>query len=202
MLAVVVSLPALLQANPALAKSGNVIKGFPSVEQFYNLSCEYASAAAVTLYWGDVVSQRVFVREVPSSPNPHKGFRGDINGEFGGLTDYGVYAEALVPVLERHGYTATVYYGVGQLKAELDAGHPMVVWLTEGKWIPRSVSRRTYDGESFKLVSHEHSVVIYGYDGGGVYIMDVGDGGFYYTEWDSFITRWDYFDEMMLKITP
>jgi hypothetical protein len=45
-------------------------------------------------------------------------------------------------------------------------------------------------------------VVVYGYDGGGVYVMDVSDGGFYYTEWDSFLTRWGYFDEMMLAITP
>src|SRR3954466_2124576 len=56
------------------------IKGFPQVSQWYNLSCEYAAAAAVTLFWGNLVSQRDFVREVPTNPNPHKGFRGDING--------------------------------------------------------------------------------------------------------------------------
>src|SRR4051794_40493482 len=29
-----------------------LIKSFPSVSQWYNLDCEYAAAAAVTLYWG------------------------------------------------------------------------------------------------------------------------------------------------------
>src|SRR6478672_3289959 len=82
------------------------IAGFPSVEQWYNLSCEYAAAAAVTLYWGNLVSQRTFLREVPNSPNPHRGFRGDIHGSGGGLNNYGIYAEPLVPVLERRGYNA------------------------------------------------------------------------------------------------
>src|SRR4051812_1287909 len=150
---------------PAAAQSDRVIiKGFPSVNQWYNLSCEYAAAAAVTLYWGDLVSQSVFIRDVPSSPNPHKGFRGDINGPAGGITDYGVYAEALVLVLERHGYKATVYYGdLATLKSEIASGNPMVVWITVGKYTPRPVYHRTYQGESFKLIPEEHTVVAYGY---------------------------------------
>lgn len=48
----------------------------------------------------------------------------------------------------------------------------------------------------------EHAVVIYGYDSEGVRIMDVGNGGFYYTGWDSFLRRWGYFDEMALVIVP
>src|SRR5690348_6650912 len=100
---------ALLWPSPAAAAPAAVrIPGFPSVEQWYSLSCEYAAAAAVTLYWGNLVSQRDFVREVPPDPNPHDGFRGNINGPFGGIADYGVYAEPLVPVLERRGYDATV----------------------------------------------------------------------------------------------
>ncbi|MGA7732053.1 MAG: hypothetical protein WCD37_12375 [Chloroflexia bacterium] len=48
----------------------------------------------------------------------------------------------------------------------------------------------------------ERAVVVYGYDGSGVYVMDVGDGGFYYTDWSSFLRRWSYFDQMALVITP
>lgn len=194
-----------LQPAPAAqaAKDAALITGFPSVAQWYSLSCEYAAAAAVTLYWGDVVSQRDFIREVPSSPNPHLGFRGDIEGEFGGIGDYGVYAEPLVPVLGKNGYNATVFYGgVNRLKANIAAGNPVVVWMSAGKYIERNVYRKSYNGDSFKLVPGEHTVVIYGYDSGGVRLMDVGDGGFYYTEWDSFLRRWGYFDEMALVITP
>jgi uncharacterized protein YvpB len=192
-------LAAPMQAAPAQAR----VSDFPSVTQWYNLSCEYAAAAAVTLYWGALVSQRDFIREVPSSPNPHLGFRGDINGEGGGTADYGVYAEPLVPVLEQYGYNARVFYGVvSRLKADVAAGNPVVVWITVGKYIERPVYRGSFNGDTFKLVPGEHAVVVYGYDSGGVRMMDVGDGGFYYTEWDSFLRRWSYFDQMALVITP
>ncbi len=183
------------------AKDEALIQGFPSVTQWYSLDCEYAAAAAVTLYWGNLVSQRDFLHEVPSSPNPHLGFRGDINGQVGGTGDYGVYAEALAPVLERHGYKATTFYGgVSRLKANVAAGRPVVVWITTGKGLERPIYHKTYEGETFKLVPGEHAVVVYGYDSGGVRLMDVGDGGFYYTEWDSFVRRWSYFDQMALVI--
>jgi uncharacterized protein YvpB len=191
--------------TPAYAASdAAIIDGFPSVTQWYNLSCEYAAAAAVTLYWGNLVSQKDFVREVPSSPNPHLGFRGDINGTGGGIDDYGIYAEPLATVLENHGYDATVFYGtdVDRLKANIAAGNPAVVWLTVGKYEDRPEYYEVYDGQRFKLVPYEHSVVAYGYDDEGIYLMDVGDGGYYHTEWSSFIRRWGYFDGMTLIIRP
>ncbi|MDQ3706933.1 MAG: C39 family peptidase [Chloroflexota bacterium] len=180
-----------------------MIEGFPSVAQWYNLSCEYAAAAAVTLYWGNLVSQRDFIREIPEHPNPHVGFRGNIHGPHGGIDDYGIYAEPLVPVLEKRGYNAVVFYGpVSRLKGNVAAGNPVVVWLTTGRYEHRPGYYHFYEGERFKLVPYEHAVVIYGYDEGGVYSMDVGDGGFYYTEWDSFLRRWSYFDQMSLVIFP
>src|SRR5439155_3033346 len=138
--AIVSLLVGLLSLSPAprsahAAEDEVFVENFPSVTQWYNLSCEYAAAAAVTLYWGNVVSQRDFIREVPRSPNPHVGFRGDINGEWGGINDYGIYAEPLVPVLEGRGYNAVAFYGgVDRLKAYLAAGNPVVVWLTGGMY--------------------------------------------------------------------
>jgi uncharacterized protein YvpB len=190
-------------AASAAAPDRAVIRGFPAVRQSYSLSCEYAAAAAITLYWGNVVSQNTFLREVPQSPNPHLGFRGDIFGPFGGINDYGVYAEPLVPVLEAHGYQADVYYGdLARLKATLRSGNPVLIWFTTGRDITRTVYTRTYQGAQFKLVPGEHAVAVYGFDGGGVYMMDVGNGGYYYTDWSSFLRRWNYLDEMMLVITP
>jgi uncharacterized protein YvpB len=186
----------------ATAASDVRIANFPSVQQWYSLSCEYAAAAAVTLYWGDLVSQRDFLREVPQSPNPHLGFRGNINGPIGGLTDYGIYAEPLVPVLEAHGYDATVFYGdASRLKAYVRSGYPVVAWLTTGQQARRPITA-AYQGERFTLVAGEHAVVIYGFTDYGVRMMDVGDGNYYLTSWDSFLRRWGYFDEMALVITP
>lgn len=206
---VLLILPVVLSAffaQPAQTEAaGNavIIKGFPSVQQWYNLSCEYAAAAAVTLYWGNLVSQNTFIREVPSSPNPHIGFRGDINGPFGGINDYGVYAEPLATVLENHGYNATVSYNdLDSLKSNIDTGNPAVVWLTVGQNEDRPSYYHELDGERYKLVPGEHAVVAYGYDDTGIYLMDVSDGGFYHTVWDSFLRRWGYFDDMTLVITP
>lgn len=180
-----------------------IIEGMPSVAQWYNLSCEYAAAAAVTLYWGNLVSQSDFIREVPNHPNPHYGFRGDIHGTGGWIDDYGIYAEPLVPVLEKRGYGATVFYGgASRLRANIDAGYPVVTWITIGRDVERIAYKRAYEGETFTLVPYEHTVVVYGYDSEGVYSMDVGDGGFYYTPWDSFLRRWAYFDQMALVIWP
>ena len=189
--------------KPAALPSTAKIAHFPSLAQSYNLSCEYAAASAVTLYWGKQVTENTFLSQVPSNPNPHVGFRGDINGSFGGINDYGIYAEPLVPVLQKYGYDATVFYGgVSQLKANVAAGKPVVVWITVGKYTPRTPVTASYNGNSFTLVPGEHALVIYGYDTGGVYMMNVADGLYYYTEWPSFLPRWSYFDQMALVITP
>jgi uncharacterized protein YvpB len=206
-LATTIALAALLLVIPPTASEAQhdavIIDGIPSVTQWYNLSCEYAAAAAVTLFWGNLVSQRDFIAEIPTHPNPHIGFRGNIHGPHGGIDDYGIYAEPLVPVLERRGYNATVFYDdVERLKANIRAGNPAVVWLTTGRYETRPGYYKTYEGERFKLVPYEHAVVLYGYDGDGVYLMDVGDGGFYYTDWSSFLRRWGYFDGMTLIIRP
>ncbi len=190
----------------AHAQTGDayIIDGIPSVTQWYNLSCEYAAAATVTLYWGNLVSQNAFIAEIGRDANPHVGFRGNINGEFGGLRDYGIYPEPLVPVLEESGYNATVFYGtdVARLEANIRAGYPAVVWLTSGKYVERKAYWGEENGETYKLVPGEHAVVVYGYDDYGVYIMDVANGGYFHTEWESFLYRWNYFDGMTLIIQP
>jgi uncharacterized protein YvpB len=180
-----------------------MIEGIPSVAQWYNLSCEYAAAATVTLYWGNLVSQNDFIAEIPQHPNPHIGFRGDIHGPHGWINDYGIYAEPLVPVLERRGYTAEVFYGgIDRLKTEIEAGFPVVAWITTERYTPRPEYWESYEGRSFKLVPGEHAIVVYGFDSDGVYSMDVSNGGYFHTEWSSFLTRWNYFGGMMLVIRP
>ena len=202
-------LAAILLLSPQSARRATaqhdaiMIDGVPSVLQWYSLSCEYAAAATITLYWGNLVSQSDFMREVPQHPNPHKGFRGDINGPHGWIDDYGIYAEPLVPVLEARGYKAEAIYGdVEQLKAEIDQGYPLVAWITTGRNTPRPAYWENDGERDFKLVPYEHAIVVYGYDSDGVYSMDVGTGDFVHTEWESFLMRWNYFGGMMLTIHP
>jgi uncharacterized protein YvpB len=203
LLATLLPMFAVGQAASAEGES-YIIDGVPSVTQWYNLSCEYAAAATVTLYWGKLVSQNDFIAQIPVNPDPHIGFRGDINGAWGWIDDYGIYAEPLVPVLESAGYKATVFYGsdLERLKANIRAGNPAVVWLTSGKYEQRAEYWEEYNGRTFKLVPGEHALVMYGYDDYGVYLMDVANGGFFHTEWESFLFRWEYFDGLTLTIEP
>jgi uncharacterized protein YvpB len=193
--------PAQPAARPP-AEAGWV-GGVPWVRQWYSLTCEYAAAAAVTWYYGNLVSQRVFIDEMPYSYDPHVGFRGRINGPVGGTTDYGVYAEPLVPVLQRHGFNAqALYTDVGWLKAQIVADRPVVVWMTYQAWWSNPTYIWADDCTRFSLVPWEHCVVVTAYDDWGVTIMDPYTGTFDRYNWGDFTRAWGYFDNMALLITP
>jgi len=65
------------------------LEGVPAYRQSLPLSCEAAALSMVTAYWGRPISEWVFIENMPRHPNPHRGFRGDMNGQFGGTDDYG-----------------------------------------------------------------------------------------------------------------
>ena len=193
--------PITVAAQPR--QDAAAVWGLPWVKQWYSLDCEYAATAAVTWFYGNLVSQRDLIAEVPGDPNPHYGFRGRLDGPVGGLGDYGVYAEPLVPVLQRHGFHAeAVYADAGWLKAQIAAGRPVVVWMTYETW----PSARSYyldsQGRPFSLTNWEHCVVVTAYDDWGVTVMDPYGGTFGRYGWDDFTRAWGYFDGMALLITP
>lgn len=181
-----------------------ILSGLPVWKQSLPLSCEAAAVSMVTAYWGQLVEESVLIEHLPRHPNPHRGFRGNVNGVFGGIDDYGVYAEPFVAILEQSGFQAEAVYAQGDenvLKAELRAGRPVVVWMTN----LASVQPRLHGevaGEEFVLVPQEHAVVVYGFDDTLVYVADPGDGQFRSFTWPDFLRSWGYFDGMMLRIWP
>jgi LysM repeat protein len=184
--------------------AGVLLAGVPAYRQSLPLSCESAAVSMVTAYWGKPVSEWVFIENLPSHPNPHRGFRGNMSGTFGGTDDYGVYAEPFIPILERYGFRAQAVYARGDvsvLREELSLGRPVVVWMTNLASVqPRLIGEA--DGERFILVPQEHAVVVYGYDEERVYVVDPGDGQYRSFGWDDFLRSWGYFDSMMLRILP
>ncbi len=193
-------------SRPTTAQSGEgvLLSGVPAFQQSLPLSCESAALSMVTAYYGRQVSEWVFIENMPYHPNPHRGFRGDMNGVFGGTDDYGVYAEPLVPLLERYGFQAQVVYAqddAAVLRSEIDRGRPVVVWMTNMASVqPRLTGE--YEGETFSLVPQEHVVVVYGYDQDWVYVADPGDGRYRAFAWDDFMRSWGYFDGMALLVSP
>ena len=166
-----------------------------------NLSCEYAAAYIATSAFGNGVPESTFLAQVPAASNPHYGYRGNIDGLWGNTTDYGVYPEALVPVLSGAGFATEVMYTQGDiapLKAQIDAGRPVVVWL--GFW---GDTRETLaDQDTYAVFAGMHVVTVYGYDEAGVHVSDPASGAYAFHSWDAFIGMWSVIDGMSLAIYP
>ena len=189
---------------PVAQDDGVLLQNMPVTRQSLPLSSEAAAASITTAYWGSPVSEWVFIENLPSHPNPHRGFRGNISGAFGGTRDYGVYAEPLAEILQRYGFVGEVFYAQGDadlLRQQIDQGRPVIAWITNRT----SVQQRGYawhDEERFVLVPEEHTVVVYGYDAERVYVADPGDGAYRSFSWDDFLRSWGYFDGMALAVYP
>lgn len=175
----------------------------PTYVQQRNLSCEYASLVIALGTYETWVSEWTFDELVPTSDNPHLGFRGDINGTWGNTVDYGVYPEALVRPLAELGFRGEVFYGegdAGSLQRYLANGVPVVLWL--GMWGDQSYYEYSNDGTPYKLNPGYHVVVAYGYDESGVYVSDPATGSTVSWSWDYFMWMWDAMDGMSLAVWP
>lgn len=169
--------------------------------QSRNLSCEFAATYAATTAFGAGVAEQIFIDSTPLAQNPHYGYRGNIDGWWGNTDDYGVYAEALVPTLNAHGFYGEVMYTYGDvnpLMAHLDAGHPVVVWL--GFW--GDTREVLHDQDTYSVFAGMHVVTVTGYDANGVYVMDPAKGITNYYDWATFQDMWSIVDGMGLAVYP
>jgi len=167
--------------------------------QMRNLSCEYA---AVTIATQGAVSEYAIEELVPKSGNPHKGYRGDINGTWGNTDDYGVYAEPIAKVLPQFGYVGDVFYGGNsgiQMMEYLDQGIPVIVWL--GLWGDTSF-QATAGSTTFTLLPGLHVMVAYAYDEKNVYLSDPGTASLIAYNWSDFRYMYGILDGMSLAVYP
>lgn len=174
----------------------------PAFHQERNLSCESSAAAMAASYFGVPLPERQIVAEIPRDPNPHKGFRGSIDSWFGGLDDYGVYAEPIAQVLSKHGLNAEVVYDLSPeaLREAIRHDKVVVAWITY-EVVNRTPVAREIGGERVTLVPWEHAVTVKGYDARGVMVNDPGTGGAaYYTNAD-FARANGYFDGMAVIVS-
>lgn len=169
--------------------------------QSRNLSCEYAASYIATSFYGRGVPESTFIGSVPAAKNPHYGYRGNIDGYWGNTTDYGVYPEALAPVLAENGYYASIFYSFGETEEilwHLDEGRPVLVWL--GLW-GDTAETMTDDG-TYTVAAGAHVVVAYGYDASGIYVSDPADGIQKFYAWDDFRAKWGVLDGMAMAVSP
>ncbi len=187
---------------PVAASAGVELIGMPSAKEQWPLMSELAATSAATAYWGAPVSAEDLLASLDRSENPHLGFRGDPQGMFGTTVDYGVYSGPLADALAGYGFTADAFYADGDrsaLTARIDAGLPVVVWVTYNLEIQ---DRNVVESElgRYSLIAGQHAVVVYGYDEAGVKVMDVGAGASATWSWDEFMASWSLFDGMGLAI--
>jgi uncharacterized protein YvpB/LysM repeat protein len=177
------------------------VDNVPTHAQEHNLSCEYAAAYIATSAFGTGVSESTFISNIGLAKNPHYGYRGNIDGPWGGVTDYGIYPEAMVPVLSANGFGADVFYSEGdtsQLKREIDAGNPVLVWL--GMW--GNTRQTLHDQDTYTVAAGDHVMVAFAYDQDGVYLSDPAHGEYKYYDWDTFVWMWKVLDGMSMAVYP
>ncbi len=191
--------PETTAQDVAEANSGGTFLPLVTYQQQRPLSCEFAAVQIATGMIGYTVTEYEMEAITPLHANPHWGYRGNINGTWGNTTDYGVYADALVPGLNEYGYAATSFYGgTGDITSAIDNGAPVIVWL--GMRGDNSHDEYTADGTRYQVTEYMHVMVVYGYDESGVYLSDPGNGGTRYYDWGTFTAMWDIIDNMGLVV--
>ncbi len=169
-------------------------------QQQRSLSCEFASVHIAATMTGYSLSEYDVESLVPLHENPHKGYRGNILGEWGNTTDYGVYNAPLALALDGLGIPHRAYYGDREdLERDLRAGRPVVVWLgMRGEGY--SHDQWDAEGDRYQLTTYMHVMTAYGFDDEGVYLTDPGTAVWRFYAWDEYLAMWDVMDGMALAV--
>ncbi len=179
------------------------VEGFIGHRQLYPLSCEMRSATDVALYWGLPVREEELIALLPRSDDPNAGFVGRLTAPAGSLPPegYGVYAPSVAYVLRHLGLHAEAHvdYTLAELREEVAAGHPVIIWSTY-KMRDRPIQRWPTLRGNVPVVSGEHTYVVIGYDEGGLFLADAYDGRTHYFETAAFLRGWSLFGWMAVTV--
>jgi uncharacterized protein YvpB len=181
----------------------------PLYRQEHSLSCESSAAAMAANYFGVAIRESDILHALPRHENPHLGFRGDVDGPYGGLSDYGVYAEPIRQVLVGFGLDVEhLSGGVKEIKQHIRGGRPVIAWVTYRLQAqsPRQVLLANPSSQSgiqaVTMVPYEHAVLVVGYNGDGLWVNDPYAGTRdFYAESD-FDRSFAYLDNMALIVGP
>lgn len=171
-----------------------IIEGVVGHPQQHNLSCESRSSTDLSAFWGLAFTEDVFFRRLPKSDNPHRGFLGDVDMPAGTMPPYGygVYAGPIAANLRSFGLNAQAHrdWNLDELKAELAAGRPVIIWSTYGMQLPGTQEWTSSDGETSVIVQWQHTFIATGYDQEGITLIDAYDAGAKHFSWAAFDAAW------------
>jgi LysM repeat protein len=131
-------------------------------------------------YWGVDIRESDFLASLPRSDNPDLGFVGDPNGPWGYTPpySYGVHADPVVYLLRSLGLQAEAHHGMKwkELRAEIAAGRPVIVWVVGQVWRGVPQSYTDSQGRVTTVAAYEHTMILVGYDPQWVHLVDAYSG--------------------------
>jgi len=180
------------------------VEGVAGHPQEHNLSCEARSATDLAAFWGVSFAEDDFFRRLPKSDNPHRGFVGDVDLPPGSMppAGYGVYVGPVAATLRSFGLDAQAQYGwsLDDLKVEVAAGRPAIVWATYEMRRPGVETWVSSDGATSVVVRWQHTFIAVGYDERGLYLVDAYDGVRKFFPYETFIPAWDQLGRMAVTV--
>lgn len=187
-----------------------IIYGVSGKPQSLPLDCESRSAVDWAKYFGKNIDELSFFHKLPHSDNPDKGFVGPVTGTWGQIPPkpYGVHAEPVAQVLRDYGLPAKARRPLSwdELRAEIAAGRPVIVWIIGSISLPGSLMNgapeyyTSEDGLHTVVSRYEHTVVVTGYTSSYVYYLNGGQ--IYQINSDKFLDSWSALGNMAITWTP
>jgi uncharacterized protein YvpB len=179
------------------------LRGYP---QRFTLSCESRSAVDWAGFWGVSIREKRFLNELPRSNNPEYGFVGDPSGSWGELPprSYGVHAEPVAALLRSYGLQAEARHEMswGDLRGEIAAGRPVIVWVIGEVWPGTPIVYTTSDGSTTTVARFEHTMILIGYDPQTVSLVDAFSGHTQKYPVSTFLDSWRTLGRMAIVGGP
>jgi len=176
------------------------ISGVRGHAQGYSLSCESRSAADLAAFWGISVSEIEFLDALPRADNPDDGFVGNPNDAWGNIPPhgYGVHAGPVADTLQEYGLEAEAHNELSwdDLREEIDAGHPVIVWVIGQMWGGTPVEYEAPDGSSANVAAFEHTMILTGYSSDTVQVVDAYSGQYQTYMLRTFLKSWSVLGNM------
>ncbi len=176
------------------------VNGLLGHAQSYALSCESRSAADLAGYWGISVGETQFLHALPQSDNPDKGFVGSPDDSWGNLPPqgYGVHAAPVAKTLREFGLYASAHQHLtwDDLRSEINAGRPVIVWVIGSMWSGTPVEYQAPDGSSSMVAAFEHTMILTGYNNTSVQVLDAYTGQYETFGVSAFLNSWSVLGNM------
>jgi subtilisin-like proprotein convertase family protein/uncharacterized protein YvpB len=168
------------------------------------LDCESRSAVDWANFFGVKIDEYGFFNSLPTSDHPDLGFVGNVWGSWGQIPPYpyGVHAEPVAASLRDYGLNAYAHRPLSwdQLRAEIAAGRPVIVWIVGNVTGGIPEYYETSDDPLSVVARYEHTVIVTAYTSDSVSYLN---GSTIYTRTlNQFLESWSVMRNMAITARP